>query len=364
MINQLEILRPDDWHVHLRDGALLEATLPATASLFARAIIMPNLVPPIRTMSNLRAYRERILSLLPSDHAFQPLMTLYLTEEMDPKEIRIGAQSGDLTAVKLYPAGATTNSESGVKDVAKVGPVFDEMQACGIPLLVHGEVTDPTVDIFDREAVFIERVLEPLRRQYPGLRVVMEHITTEHAVSYVGAAEANLAATITPHHLLINRNAIFNGGLRPHMFCLPVAKREHHRLALRRAATSGDPRFFLGTDSAPHTVVAKESACGCAGIFNAPVALPCVAQVFDEEGALGRLESFVSRSGAAFYGLPVNADTITLAKRPPEDKEFIEIEPEPGTRIRIFRSDTEVTWSVSAGLRSHDVAANTRRYGH
>jgi dihydroorotase len=363
MMEKLEILRPDDWHVHLRDGALLQATLPATASLFARAIIMPNLVPPIRTMSDLSAYQERILSLLPPDHAFQPLMTLYLTEETDPKEVRVGAESGELTAVKLYPAGATTNSDSGVKDIDKVGPVFEEMQACGIPLLVHGEVTDPEVDIFDREAVFIERVLEPLRRRYSRLRVVLEHITTENAVSYVSAAEANLGATITPHHLLINRNAIFKGGIRPHMFCLPVAKREHHRLVLRRAATSGDPRFFLGTDSAPHTVAAKESACGCAGIFNSTVTLPCLAQVFDEEGALDRLETFVSRSGAAFYGLPVNTDTITLVKRPPEDKEFIEVEREPGNRICIFRPDTQLTWSVSAGLRSHDEAGGTRGHG-
>jgi dihydroorotase len=352
MTDRIEILRPDDWHLHLRDGAMLKATLPATASLFGRAIIMPNLVPPIRTLTDLRAYRTRILELLPTDHPFQPLMTLYLTEETDPAEIRAGAETGELTAVKLYPAGATTHSESGVKDVARIHPVLEAMQERDIPLLVHGEVTDAEVDIFDREAVFIDRVLEPLRRRFPALRVVLEHVTTEEGVDYVRSGGPKLAGTITPHHLMINRNAIFRGGIRPHMYCLPVAKRERHRLALRRAATSGESSFFLGTDSAPHRVADKESDCGCAGIFNAPVALPCAVQVFEEEGALDQVEAFVSLNGSTFYRLPANVDRVALVRQPPEDNHFVELEGEAEGRVRVFAPETPLGWSVVAGVRS------------
>lgn len=352
MTDKLEVIRPDDWHLHLRDGAMLKAVLPASASVFGRAIVMPNLVPPIRTMSDLRAYRQRIKANLPQDSRFQPLMTIYLTEETNPDDIRDGSGTGELTALKLYPAGATTNSDSGVRDFAKVDAVLETMQECGVPLLVHGEVVDPDVDVFDREAVFIERVLEPLRRRHPALRVVIEHITTMRAVDYVTGAEGKLGATITPHHLMINRNAIFKGGIRPHMYCLPVAKREVHRQALRRAAVSGHPRFFLGTDSAPHSVSAKEHDCGCAGIFNAPVALPCVVQVFDEEGALDRLEAFVSRNGAAFYGLPANTDRVTLVKRRADDSpagqedEFVEVAGSPPERVRVFGPDASLLWAV------------------
>lgn len=351
-MDELEILRPDDWHLHVRDGAVLKATLPATAAVFARAIIMPNLVPPVRTLADLRAYRDRIVAALPQGHRFQPLMTLYLTEQTDPAEIRAGAETGDLVAVKLYPAGATTNSESGVRNFDRIDAVLEAMQAADVPLLLHGEVTDPDVDVFDREAVFIERVLDPLRRRHPGLRIVLEHASTQDAVDYVRASDANLGATITPHHLMINRNALFRGGLRPHMYCLPVAKRERHRRALRQAATSGDPRFFFGTDSAPHPVSAKESDCGCAGIYNAPVALPCAAQVFEEENALGRLERFVSLNGAAFYRLTPNVERIKLVRRPTEHVDCVALEGGAGDQIRVFDPDSVLRWSVDkAGQR-------------
>lgn len=311
---RLTMRRPDDWHVHFRDGAVLAAVAPVTAAHFARAIVMPNLVPPVVTAADAIAYRARIAEALGPDSRFEPLMTLYLTEETDPDDVAAAAADGIVAAVKLYPAGATTNSASGVTDVDRTMPVLERMAAVGLPLCVHGEVTDPDVDIFDREAVFIERVLDPVRRRLPELRVVMEHLTTADAVSYVRGAESNLAATITPHHLVINRNHILAGGIRPHYYCLPVAKRERHRLALREAATSGDPRFFLGTDSAPHVDAAKETACGCAGIFNAPVTLTVLAHVFEAEGRLDRLETFAALAGPAFYRRPPNADTIDLVR--------------------------------------------------
>jgi len=317
----LQLRRPDDWHVHLRDGAMLQAVAPATARVFARAIVMPNLSPPITTVAMARAYRERILAVVaaaaPANTpaaAFTPLMTAYLTDDTDPAELERGQAEGIFTACKLYPANATTNSAAGVTDLAQLTRVFETMERIGLPLLIHGEVTDPEVDVFDREAVFVERHLTPLLMNHPGLRVVLEHITTTEAADFVRSASPNLAATITPHHLHINRNALFRGGLRPDLYCLPVAKRERHRQALRAAATSGNPKFFLGTDSAPHPRSAKESACGCAGIYNAPLALESYATVFEEEGALDRLEAFASEFGPRFYRLPLNEDTITLER--------------------------------------------------
>jgi dihydroorotase len=314
-MDALTLPRPDDWHLHLRDGAMLRAVLPETARHFARAIVMPNLVPPVVTLADARAYRDRILAALPEGLAFQPLMTLYLTEGTDPADVAAAQASGIVHAVKLYPAGATTNSHAGVRDLARVMPTLETMARIGLPLCVHGEVTDPDIDIFDREAVFIDRVLSPLRRRLPDLRVVMEHITTEEGVAYAAEGGAGLAATITTHHLVINRNHILAGGIRPHYYCLPVAKREKHRLALRKAATSGSPRYFLGTDSAPHVDALKEHACGCAGCFTATNTLPILAHVFEEEGALDRLEGFAARHGPAFYGLPVNQARICLEKR-------------------------------------------------
>jgi len=308
--------QPDDWHVHLRDGAMLAAVLPFTARQFARAIVMPNLVPPVSGVAAAHAYRGRILSALPAGASFTPLMTCYLTDTTDPVEIARGWEEEVFTAVKLYPAHATTNSASGVTDYNRVSPVLERMAMIGMPLLIHGEVTDPEVDVFDREAVFIDRVLDPLRRRLPELRIVLEHVTTKDAVDYVGSAGPNLTATITAHHLTVSRNAIFAGGIHPHLYCLPIAKREKHRLALRRAAVSGDRQFFLGTDSAPHPVSAKETACGCAGIFTASCALEIYAEVFEEEGALDRLEAFASLNGAAFYRLPPNITRVTLRREP------------------------------------------------
>ncbi len=317
MTEKLTLRRPDDWHLHLRDGAMLRAVLPETARHFARAIVMPNLAPPVVTGADAAAYLERILAALPEGMAFTPLMTLYLTEQTDPADVRAAAQSGLVTAVKLYPAGATTNSASGVRDFDRVRGVLEVMAEIGLPLCVHGEVTTTEVDIFDREAVFIETVLDPLRRATPGLKVVMEHITTKDGVDYVRAGGDDIAGTITTHHLIINRNHILVGGIRPHYYCLPVAKREEHRLALRAAATSGDAHFFLGTDSAPHTDALKEHACGCAGVFSATNTMSCLAEVFDQDGALGALEAFTSLNGPAFYGLPANDETITLVKGEP-----------------------------------------------
>ncbi|NDC35181.1 MAG: dihydroorotase [Synechococcaceae bacterium WB9_2_112] len=324
-MNTLTIRRPDDWHVHLRDGALLQAVAAATARQFARAIVMPNLRPPVTTTAAARAYRDRIVAAVHQDNQdsgstagaeFRPLMTAYLTETIDPADLELGHREGVFTAVKLYPAGATTNSDAGVRDLGAITPVLETLERIGMPLLIHGEVTDAEIDIFDREAVFIERVLAPLLQRHPGLKVVLEHITTSDATDFVRTGPANLAATITPHHLHINRNALFAGGLRPDLYCLPVAKRELHRLALRAAATSGSPKFFLGTDSAPHPREAKESACGCAGIYNAPYALESYAAVFEAENALDKLEAFASEHGPRFYGLPLNDGTVTLARRP------------------------------------------------
>lgn len=313
MTKFVTLRRPDDWHLHLRDGAMLQA-VASYSSHFGRAIIMPNLVPPVVTGAQASAYRDRITAALGQKVTLRPLMTLYLTESTDPADVIAAHAAGTISAVKLYPAGATTNSASGVRDFDKVRGVLDAMAEAGIPLCFHGEVTDPAIDIFDREAVFIDSVLDPIRRATPGLKVVMEHITTSDGVDYVSAND-NIGATITTHHLVINRNHILAGGIRPHYYCLPVAKRETHRLALRRAATSGDPRFFLGTDSAPHPDRAKESACGCAGCFTAPNTMSILAHVFEEDGALDRLEGFTSLNGAAFYGMAANDDTIRLVKR-------------------------------------------------
>ena len=308
----LTIRRPDDWHVHLRDGEMLRAVAPHTARQFRRAIVMPNLVPPITTIERAIAYYERIIAVTPDD--FHPLMTCYLTDDTDPYELAGGFEQGEWVAAKLYPAGATTNSVSGVTDIRNIYPALERMQAIGMVFCVHGEVTDPDVDVFDREAVFIERVLEPITRDFPQLKIVLEHITTAEAAQFVEAAGPNVAATVTPQHLIINRNAIFAGGLRPHAYCLPIAKREEHRLAVRKAATSGSAKFFLGTDSAPHGREAKESACGCAGIFNSPFALEAYATVFEEDGALERFEAFASANGPNFYGLPLNEGTVTLER--------------------------------------------------
>jgi dihydroorotase len=312
--SRLVMRRPDDWHVHLRDGPMLAAVVDATARQFARAIVMPNLKPPVTSVAAAAAYRERILAAVSPELDFMPLMTAYLTDGIDPGEIARGHAEGVWTAAKMYPAHATTNSAHGVTDVRLIHPALEAMQRIGMPLLIHGEVTDSAVDIFDREAVFIDRTLAALARDFPALKIVFEHITTAEAVAFVGASGPNMAATITPHHLAINRNAMFEGGIRPHLYCLPVLKREKHQLALRKAATSGDPKFFLGTDSAPHAAPTKETACGCAGVFNAPFALESYAQTFEQEGAIDRLEGFASLFGPAFYGLPVNAGHVTLER--------------------------------------------------
>ncbi|MFA9199977.1 MAG: dihydroorotase [Cypionkella sp.] len=316
MTVSLTIRRPDDWHVHLRDGDMLAGVARFTARQFARAIVMPNLSPPVVTTADARAYRERIRAALPAGARFEPLMTAYLTDATDPADLLRGKAEGVLTAAKLYPANATTNSAHGVTDIARLAPVFAAMEQAGLVLCVHGEVTDPDIDVFDREAVFIERHLQGIVRQFPGLRLVFEHVTTREGVQFVEAAGPNVAATITPQHLHLNRNAMLVGGIRPHAYCLPVAKREVHRLALRRAATAGSAKFFLGTDSAPHPRGDKESACGCAGIFNAPFALESYLAVFEAEGALDRFETFASLAGPAFYGLAPNIETITLERVP------------------------------------------------
>jgi len=314
-MSSLTIRRPDDWHLHLRDGAMLEGVIGDTSRHFARAIIMPNLVPPVVTTADAKAYRERIAKALPAGDRFEPLMTLYLTEQTNPDDVEEGKRSGLITAVKLYPAGATTNSHGGVRDMDKAMPVLERMAKIGLPLCVHGEVTTPEVDIFDREKVFIDTVLDPLRRRLPELKITMEHVTTEDGVQYIRAADRNLAGSITTHHLIINRNDILVGGIRPHYYCLPVAKRENHRQALRKAAASGDIRFFLGTDSAPHVDPLKECGCGCAGIYTSINTMSCLAHVFEEENALDMLEAFTSLNGPAWYGLLPNEETITLVKR-------------------------------------------------
>ena len=317
MTQNLILTRPDDWHLHLRDGAMLEGVAAESARNFGRAIIMPNLVPPVVTAAQALAYKGRILAALPKNSTFQPLMTLYLTEQTDPDDLASAHALGLVTAAKLYPAGATTNSESGVQNFNKLQPVLERMAEIGMPMCVHGEVTDADVDIFDREAVFIDRILDPLRRRVPNLKVVMEHITTAEGIAYAKSAPGKLAATITTHHLIINRNHILAGGLRQHYYCLPVAKRETHRLALLDAATSGNPCYFLGTDSAPHADDAKESACGCAGVFSATNTMSCLAEIFDRAGALDRLEGFTSLFGPKFYELAPNPDQITLTKGAP-----------------------------------------------
>ena len=311
-LQSITIRRPDDWHVHLRDGDVLKTVAPYTARQFARAIIMPNLAPPVTSVESAIAYRDRIVAA--AGQGFTPLMTCYLTDGVDPDELARGHADGVWIAAKLYPAGATTNSASGVTDIRNIYRALERMEKIGMVLCVHGEVTDPEVDVFDREAVFIDRVLEPLVRDFPALKIVLEHITTERAAEFVAGAPVTVAATITPQHLMLNRNALFAGGLRPHAYCLPVVKREKHRMAVRKAAVSKSSKFFLGTDSAPHTREAKESACGCAGLFNAPFALEAYAQVFDEEGALDRLEAFASLNGPVFYGLPINEGSVTLER--------------------------------------------------
>ncbi len=315
MTDRLTIRRPDDWHLHLRDGAMLQAVADYTARQFARAIIMPNLSPPVTAVDQARAYRDRIVAAVSDGQDFTPLMTAYLTDDSDPQVLADGFAEGVFTAAKLYPAHATTNSAHGVTAIANIMPVLERMADIGMVLCIHGEVTDADIDIFDREAVFIDRVLEPLVARLPELKIVFEHVTTEQAVQFVESAGAHVAATITPQHLHINRNAIFAGGIRPHAYCLPIAKREQHRLALRQAATSGSPKFFLGTDSAPHPIGAKESDCGCAGIFNAPYALESYLAVFDQEDALDKFEGFASEHGPRFYGLPLNDGTVTLERR-------------------------------------------------
>jgi dihydroorotase len=347
MSQELILRRPDDWHLHLRDGAMLKGVLPETTRHFARAIIMPNLVPPVVTGAQAAAYRERILAALPEGTVFEPLMTLYLTETTDAADVAAAHASGLVKAVKLYPAGATTNSHSGVRDFDKVMPVLEKMAEIGLPLCLHGEVTTHEVDIFDREAVFIDTVLDPLRRRTPGLRVVMEHITTEEGVAYARDGGPDLGATITTHHLIINRNHILVGGIKPHYYCLPVAKREKHRLALRAAATSGEARFFLGTDSAPHVDALKEHACGCAGCFTATNTMALLAHVFEEDGALPMLEAFTSLNGPAFYRLPVNEATLRLVKQDQPhsypDKIFTEAGP-----VTVFNPGFPVHWHVEA----------------
>jgi len=314
MTETLTLRRPDDWHLHFRDGEMLKLVAPFTARQFKRAIVMPNLVPPVTTVAAADAYRTRILEAVGPDSDFEPLMTAYLTDTIDPDEIARGFESGVLTACKLYPAGATTNSESGVTDIRNIDPVLKRMSEIAMPLLVHGEVVSDDIDIFDREAVFLERILAPTLERFPDLKVVLEHITTADSVRFVDAAGSNLAATITAHHLRIDRNDMLVGGIRPHMYCLPVAKRRTHKEALREAVTTGSPKYFLGTDSAPHERHAKESACGCAGIFSAPCALESYAQTFEELGCLDKLEGFASEHGPRFYGLPLNEGTVTLER--------------------------------------------------
>lgn len=346
-MQEIILRRPDDWHLHLRDDDMMQAVLPHSAEHFARAIIMPNLVPPVIDTASARSYRDRILRALPEGRRFTPLMTLYLTEATDADDVVAGFGDGLISAVKLYPAGATTNSGSGVRDIEAVYPVLERMAQAGVPLCIHGEVTDTDIDIFDREAVFIERVLQPLRSRVPGLKIVLEHLTTRDGVDYVREAEAGIAATITTHHLIINRNAILAGGIRPHYYCLPVAKRETHRLALREAAVSGNPRYFLGTDSAPHLDPAKESACGCAGVFSSINTMACLAHVFEQEGALHRLEGFASLHGPAFYGLPVNEETIRLVRRdmPVALPEKIDTASGP---VTVFDPMFPIHWDVAA----------------
>ncbi len=339
----LTIRRPDDWHVHLRDGAMLKAVLPFTAAQFARGIIMPNLVPPVTSIAAASAYRERILAARPEGCDFIPLMTCYLTDTTVPDEIERGFRDGVWVAAKLYPAGATTNAHYGVTDIPKLAPVLERMEKIGMPVLVHGEATDPAVDIFDREAVFMEQEMLPLLKRHAGLKVVIEHVTTAETVAIVRAHAGRAAGTITPHHLIINRTSLFQGGLRPHLYCLPVAKRESHRLALCEAVTSGDACFFIGTDTAPHLRGAKQAECCSAGVFGGATALQTYVQVFDEAGALDRFEAFASENGARFYGLPLNEGTITLERRPSRALAAVEVE---DSEVVIFRGAESLPWSI------------------
>ncbi|MFU8895741.1 MAG: dihydroorotase [Gammaproteobacteria bacterium] len=341
---KLRLRRPDDWHLHLRDGALLSAVVPHTAARFARAVVMPNLAPPVTTTAMALAYRERILAAVPAGMNFEPLMTLYLTDNTPAAEVRRAHESGRIVGVKLYPAGATTNSDSGVTDLARCAEALAAIEDTGLVLQVHGEVTESTVDVFDRERIFLERILAPLVDRYPRLKVVLEHVTTADGVAFVQGARPGVAATITPQHMLLNRNALFAGGLRPHHYCLPVLKAERHREAVFAAATSGDERFFLGTDSAPHSRQSKESACGCAGIYSAPVGIEVYAEAFHAAGQLERLEAFASQYGARFYGLPVNKDQIVLeqrAWRPPA--EYVA----GAERLVPFRAGESLTWALA-----------------
>ena len=344
MTTSLTIRRPDDWHVHLRDGDMLKAVVGYTARQFRRAVVMPNLKPPVTTPAMAHAYRDRILAALPDDTDFDPLITCYLTDTTDPDELAQGFDSGAFAAAKLYPANATTNSAHGVSDIAKLYPVLARMEKIGMPFLVHGEVTDHDVDVFDREAVFIDRIFSRIVRDFPGLRTVFEHITTKEAADFVLASGPHIAATITPQHLHISRNDMLVGGIRPHLYCLPIVKREVHRLALRKAATSGSPKFFLGTDTAPHAIETKEASCGCAGVFNAPYAIESYAAVFDEEGALDQLEAFASLNGPAFYGLPVNTQTITLVRGGDTVPGSL---PAAGTHLVPFHAGETLAWRLS-----------------
>jgi dihydroorotase len=343
-VDSLTITRPDDWHVHLRDGVALRAVLPHTLRRFARAIVMPNLKPPITTVGAAAAYRDRILQNLPAGATFTPLMTLYLTDNTPAEEIANAKKCGFVHAVKYYPSGATTLSEAGVSRIERTYPALEAMEAHDFPLLVHGEVTDPSVDVFDREAVFIERVLTPLLQRFPRLRVVLEHVTSREGIEFVRDAPQNVAATITAHHLLLNRNAMFAGGIRPHAYCLPVLKRETHRTALVEAAISGNTKFFLGTDSAPHTRRFKEASCGCAGIYTANAALELYAEAFEEAGALDRLEAFAAFHGADFYRLPRNQEKITLAKRSWRVSESFPVEAD---ELVPFRAGEFVAWAIT-----------------
>jgi dihydroorotase len=341
--DSIVIRRPDDWHIHLRDGAMLRAVLPFTAGQFARGIIMPNLVPPVTTVEAAESYRARILAARPAGSDFQPLMTCYLTDDRSADEIEKGHAKGAWIAAKLYPAGATTNSHYGVRDLKALRPVLERMERIGMPVLIHGEATDPAIDIFDRESVFMQDTLLPLLKEHEGLKVVIEHVTTEETVAIVRAHAPRVGGTITPHHLMINRTSIFQGGLRPHLYCLPVAKREHHRVALRRAVTSGDSCFFIGTDTAPHLASLKEASCGCAGVFVGATALQTYTQVFEEEGALDRLEGFASLNGAKFYGLHPNSGTIEILRRPAAVLAAVPVE---GDEVVVFRGDESLPWSL------------------
>ncbi|CNJ76275.1 dihydroorotase [Yersinia mollaretii] len=339
----LKIRRPDDWHIHLRDDEMLSTVLPYTSEVFARAIVMPNLAPPITTVASAIAYRDRILAAVPAGHKFTPLMTCYLTDTLDINELTAGFEQGVFTAAKLYPANATTNSNHGVSDIPAIYPLFERMQKIGMPLLIHGEVTDAAVDIFDREARFIDQVMEPIRRKFPELKIVFEHITTKDAADYVLVGNRFLGATITPQHLMFNRNHMLVGGIRPHLFCLPILKRSTHQEALRQVIASGADRFFLGTDSAPHAKHRKESSCGCAGVFNAPSALPAYATVFEEMNALQHLEAFCSLNGPRFYDLPVNDEFVELVRIPSQQPEEISLGSES---IVPYLAGQSLNWSV------------------